>query len=781
MFDPETTGIQQTQPPAKRAGGVFLKQEPREEKRRGKLPQRLERKPYLRWLIPLLLALFLLEFLTLTCHTLTRERAVVVQLAAVLFALPFALCLLGKLRTVPGWLFVSMMLPLCELQLQIWTFAEFSYLRLLVILLLDGGVGLLLSLLTAIGHSDRVSRIVAAVLSVLFVALYFAEYVMWDAYDGAFMGFSIMLSTGTAAIKGFDTYIRGAILGELWRLALMLVPIVCYLWLGRALGWGGERRWRVRGLIALCGAVCIGLGFLATLLLPMREKYSDTPFHKDVNSFGLLTAFVLEPVKKVRTVDDFLPEAEPTESAVALPSAEPPETAQTETPAQTESAETTDAPTETPTEPAGERKPYNVMDLDFTQLAAEEEDPELAKLHEYVASRKPSSTNEYTGLFEGKNLIFITAEAFSKEVIDPELTPALYRLATQGIQFSDYYQPAWGGSTSTGEYSNLIGLVPVGANDIQLTAECNMYFTIGNRLNALGYHSYGYHNNSYTYYNRHKTHPNLGYPTWIGMGNGMEEGVDDTWPESDRQMIDFTMDQYMDEQPFSVYYITVSGHGVYSRMGNLMSARHYDDVADLYCSETVKCYLAANLELEYAMEDLLERLEAEGLLDDTVIVIAPDHYPYCLTESSTWGNTEDYLAELYGYEADDCFRQDHNALIIWSGCLEGEDVVVDTPSYSLDILPTLLNLFGIEFDSRLLVGRDVFSDAEPLVLWNDHSWKTDKGSFNAQTNRFTPAPDADIEEDYADQIDNAVSNRINFSRAVLKRNYYALLFGEDAS
>ena len=268
----------------------------------------------------------------------------------------------------------------------------------------------------------------------------------------------------------------------------------------------------------------------------------------------------------------------------------------------------------------------------------------------------------------------------------------------------------------------------------------------------------------------------MGYEQFMGMGNGMEEGVREVWPESDESMIKFTVPQYIDHQPFSIYYMTVSGHTNYSWLGNTQAKYNKEAVDHLSGSETVKAYLACNLEVEYAMRDLLEMLEEKGIADDTVIVICADHYPYGLEESATWGNDKDYLAELYGYKASDCFKQDHNALIIWSGCLEGMNLEIDTPTYSLDIVPTLSNLFGLDYDSRLLVGRDVFSEAEPLVLWPNYSWKTDLGKYNARTGDFTPAEGKTIPEGYVEDITKLVKQKITYSRAVLENDYFGILF-----
>ena len=442
-------------------------------------------------------------------------------------------------------------------------------------------------------------------------------------------------------------------------------------------------------------------------------------------------------------------------------------------PTQVDATETTEA-----TEAVEAPKVYgkNEMDLDFAVLAETEQKESVASIHRYVASQTPSSQNEYTGLFAGKNLILITAESFAAEAIDPELTPTLYRLANEGIRFTDYYQPVWGGSTSTGEFTNLIGLVPSnGISSIQETTQQDLFLTMGNQLMKLGYHSAAYHNHTYTYYSRHKTHTGLGYATFTGMGNGMEKEMKVEWPQSDLEMMEFSVKQYIDQQPFSIYYMTVSGHAHYNDTGNAMGKKNYPAVQHLDYSKTVQCYLATQLELEYAMKYLVEQLEATGIADDTVIVLATDHYPYALEKSSTWGNSQDYLAELYGYKPANQMERDHSALIIWSGCIEDMDLVVDTPVFSLDILPTLSNLFGVEYDSRLLVGRDVFSDQEPLVFWTDFDWKTDKGVYEFGTDTFTPAEGAEVEEGYVEYINALVKNKISFSKSVQSSNYYNYL------
>ncbi|MBQ1405028.1 MAG: LTA synthase family protein, partial [Oscillospiraceae bacterium] len=105
------------------------------------------------------------------------------------------------------------------------------------------------------------------------------------------------------------------------------------------------------------------------------------------------------------------------------------------------------------------------------------------------------------------------------------------------------------------------------------------------------------------------------------------------------------------------------------------------------------------------------------------------------------------------------------------------NIVVDDPVYSLDIVPTLSNLFGTEWDSRLLPGRDVFSDAEPLVLWPNCSWKTDLGKYNARTGKFTPNEGVTVPEGYTDRIDAIVRQKIRYSDECLDLDYFDILFG----
>ena len=658
---------------------------------------------------------------------------------------------LGK-YPIPAWLFAIVTVFYCESLLHLWTMETFSAGRFAAVVAFALGFGGILGQIFSFFGQKIWGKWTCTGVMALLTVFYIVEYFVNDAYM-SFMQLGTLLGGAKGVATDFGDIVLSLVVRGFWRIVVFFLPVILYALLAAP----RETTWRLRwfALVGALAAYLLGFGIVSAVGTDAARMSSAYNFDSAIRCFGLNMGMAMD-ILRDSAAEESQGEFVPVEVPQTLPA--PVETV----PEQTE-------PPEVIYEP-------NVMDFDFAGLAQTEKNSRIASIHKYVNTVEPTMKNEYTGLFKGKNLILITAEAFSKEVIDPVLTPTLYRLANEGICFEDYYQPMWGGSTSSGEFSVLTGLVSAsGTNSIKEARQQDLFLSIGKQLQKEGYYSAAYHNHLYTFYDRDKTHTYYGYDTFMGLHNGMEEGVKEVWPESDLEMMDFTVPLYIDKQPFSIYYMTVSGHCRYNYLGNKMSKKNYDVVKDLDCSETVKCYLACQLELEYAMESLVRQLEEAGIADDTLIVLSTDHYPYGLEGGTTWGNKKDYVAELYGYDPKNHIERDHSALIMWSGCLEDKDIVIDTPVYSLDILPTISNLFGVEYDSRLLVGRDVFSDAEPIVLWYDYTWKTDKGSYNSETRKFTPADGVTVDNDYVERIKNIVYNKIFYSREVQNTDYFNYL------
>lgn len=627
------------------------------------------------------------------------------------------------------------------------------------------GLGLLISLLANALPCRRVSRWAALILTLLWTVCVCVEYCC-KSYFKSYFALTFMVTMTGHVVGDFAGTIPDVVLPRLPFILLALVPPVLAIVLRRRIV--PEASMGRRGLLvlALLALLTLGGGDAIGRFGPSAALFTyDFNTNSAVPRFGLNTALRLELTYAVTGV--------PTPPLEPLPEPDP----------------------EPEPEPTPVDYGYNMLDIDFTALAESTGDSTLASLHRYMAARTPSRQNQYTGMFAGKNLILLTAESFSPWFISQELTPTLYRLTHEGFVFSNYYQPGWGQSTTGGEFAVLTGLLPTWVGgDVSFWASRYDYMplALGNQFRALGYQTPAWHNNTYNYYGRNATHPNLGYD-YEGIGSGLTLTTQDSsWPYSDLEMLEATLDSYADTylttgQPFHAYYMTVSGHGSYN-WGQSMAAKNRAAAEAAYpnASAPVQAYVAANLELEAALTYLVDQLEARGIADDTVICLSADHYPYALAETGV-----DYYAELTGRQDSDLDTSRYrNALILWCGGMD-QPVTVDTPCSAVDIVPTLSNLFGLRYDSRLLSGRDILADnydpasasgCIPLVVLPTpvgNSWATAAGVYEARTGTFTPAPGVTPEEGYVDAVNRLVSAKYTYARLIIQYDYYRIVLGEN--
>ena len=422
---------------------------------------------------------------------------------------------------------------------------------------------------------------------------------------------------------------------------------------------------------------------------------------------------------------------------------------------------------------------WNMMDIDFDKAAASTNSEQLKTMDQYFKSLSPTRKNQYTGLFEGKNLVMFTLEGFSYRVIDPEFTPLLYKMSTEGFVFNNFYVTMWGGSTASGEYSNMTGNFYTTANCLELSAKTYQPFVLGNQLKSKGYKTIAYHNNDYTYYNRHKSHPNFGYK-WKAVGHGLTLKKL-CWPNSDLEMAEASVGDYASlDQPFHAYYMSFSGHAGYTFSGNIMSKRHKKDLLPKHksLSSTNQAYLACQYEVELMLQEIVDKLDKAGKLNDTVFALTADHYPYPL------GN--DLLSELYDLPASgirnnsDLYR---NSFILWSPSMT-QPIVVDKPCSTIDILPTLSNLFNLEYDSRLMMGSDILAEGDHFALLkiNGWSWISTQGEYYASKKLFVPNADcklsADEQKKYVKRMNAIVRAKTTYSKLMLDKDYYGHIFGK---
>lgn len=620
---------------------------------------------------------------------------------------------------------------------------------LVYILLFSAAGGFLLSALVDI-LPRKAAHIVTYALCVFWTVLTCIEYCC-KSYFKSYWGLSFITQMTGNVVGNFFSTMLEIIFGRIVFILLSFLPLVLLIILRRRLLPGKTLSVRCRVMALAVFAVCQAVG---SALCYTGEDRADYTYNYvtdyAVPRFGLAATIRLEAQYAI----------------FGLP----------------------DAPVIQVDEPVPDAPvvyDYNKMELDFTATSDLVGGSTLENMHNYFSSKTASQQNEYTGMFKGKNLIQITAEAFSPYVISKELTPTLYKLTHEGFVFTNYYQPGWGQSTTGGEFAHMTGIIPTWVNgnlSFYASHQDYMPFALGNQFRALGYTTVAYHNNSYTYYNRHLTHPNLGYD-YYGQGNGLTLTVPG-WPYSDLEMMELTAPAYIEDyvntgKPFHAYYMSVSGHANWG-WGNAMSAKNREAAVAAYpnASQPVQGYIAANLELEYALTYLLEQLEAAGIADDTVICMTADHYPYALVTDEV-----DYYQELSGKQDSELdISRYKNTWLLWSGSMESS-VTVNTPCSAIDILPTVSNLFGLEFDSRLMSGHDVFaqnynasqaSTCMPLVILptnRGYSWITAAGTYDAKTRTFTPNPGITVADDYVKTVSSLIDAKYSYARQLIQYDY----------
>lgn len=415
---------------------------------------------------------------------------------------------------------------------------------------------------------------------------------------------------------------------------------------------------------------------------------------------------------------------------------------------------------------------YNTLPVDFEELSTSTDNKKLIALNDYFAQVPGTKQNEYTGMLKDYNLIYICAESFSPAAVDPVYTPTLYKLTHEGFLFENYYN-TFPNTTTDGEYTLTQGLYPDGTKDkysssMMASQKNYLPFTLGNIFEReLGVNSWGYHNNVGNYYRRDLTHPNMGYEMKFSRDGMTFSGY---WPTSDLEMMEQSVDDYINEPQFHAYYMTFSGHYQYNPNDNGVVRKHYNSLADSKWTQmTQKGYIACHIELDLALEYLLNRLEEAGVADKTVIVMASDHTPY--------GLAKNLYFEMIG-EEEDFFSWYKTDLIFWVGGME-EPVVVDEYCCNVDILPTILNLWGIPYDSRMLAGTDVFSDGVHAAVLIDHSFLTDKVWFNSNTGEIRyQVPQEEVPDTYIESMNQLIASRFEFSAEILRNNYFAHVFGQ---
>ena len=606
-----------------------------------------------------------------------------------------------------------------------------------LIILFSIPIAIVLNLITSV-FKPKVNKIITYIITIALIIIFGAQIVYYSMYEAIISFFSMMHG---GQVTEFMEVIIDVVLRNWYGILLFIIPLIILIILSKKKVITFEKNSIKQIAIKITSVLIIQLiALLCVNFINTDDMYSNKNLYYNIhvpkvtaNRMGLLTTMRLDLQRFIFGFEEKL------------------------------SVQTNAIPKEE------EKDSYNITYIDFDKLIKNEEDNTIKEMHEYFSTQEASKKNKYTGMFKDKNLIVLVGESFSSLAIREDLTPNLYKLYKEGFQFDNFYTPIFPVSTADGEYITDTSLIPKeGVWSFLRVAGNYMPYSYANVFEKQGYSSNAYHNHTATYYERDKYIETMGYNSYLAVGTGLEDRMDTSnWPNSDYEMVKTTVDDYINNEKFMAYYMTVSGHMNYTKLGNAMVYKNWEQVKDLPYSNKAKGYLAANIELDKAVGELLSRLEQAGKLEDTVIVISGDHYPY--------GLTLDEINELSTFERDDKFEKFRMPFLIWSGSMKGP-IKVEKIGSSLDVLPTVLNLFGAEFDSRLLMGRDILSDSDPIVIFSDRSFITDKGRYNSLTEQFTPNEGVTIEEGYVDKINTIIYKKYQMSRLILENDYYKHVF-----
>lgn len=606
-----------------------------------------------------------------------------------------------------------------------------------LIILFSIPIAIVLNLITSV-FKPKVNKIITYIITIALIIIFGAQIVYYSMYEAIISFFSMMHG---GQVTEFMEVIIDVVLRNWYGILLFIIPLIILIILSKKKVITFEKNSIKQIAIKITSVLIIQLiALLCVNFINTDDMYSNKNLYYNIhvpkvtaNRMGLLTTMRLDLQRFIFGFEEKL------------------------------SVQTNAIPKEE------EKDSYNITYIDFDKLIKNEEDNTIKEMHKYFSSQEASKKNKYTGMFKDKNLIVLVGESFSSLAIREDLTPNLYKLYKEGFQFDNFYTPIFPVSTADGEYITDTSLIPKeGVWSFLRVAGNYMPYSYANVFEKQGYSSNAYHNHTATYYERDKYIETMGYNSYLAVGTGLEDRMDTSnWPNSDYEMVKTTVNDYINNEKFMAYYMTVSGHMNYTKIGNMMVYRNWDQVKDLPYSNKAKGYLAANIELDKAVGELLSRLEQAGKLEDTVIVISGDHYPYGLTLGE--------INELSTFERDDKFEKFRMPFLIWSGSMKGP-IKVEKIGSSLDVLPTVLNLFGAEFDSRLLMGRDILSDSDPIVIFSDRSFITDKGRYNSLTEQFTPNEGVTVEEGYVDKINTIIYKKYQMSRLILENDYYKHVF-----
>ncbi|MBR3203030.1 MAG: LTA synthase family protein [Solobacterium sp.] len=488
--------------------------------------------------------------------------------------------------------------------------------------------------------------------------------------------------------------------------------------------------------VALIAVVILELAGHFTLVnTPYASLYNYPRFiDRSIREFGL-SRFLIQDFRSIHSDETTL--LVPESSADPVESTESPESAESE-----------------------DTRRNHISDASWEEIMNADDNADRKKIDQYLMSRTMTEYNDHTGMFQDYNVVYVMIEAFDYMAIDPQLTPTLYKMKEEGWDFTHHYTPKFSCATGESEFVSEISLVPMSdvctpnqwaANDWQ-----NSIF---NLFEHAGYYTSAYHNWIDEYYDRRILYSHSGCEAYL---NYDDLNYTRLWGwQSDLEMMELTIPYWINQDHFFSLYVTTSTHFPYDQ-GSELGNRYLNEVSAVHPDYPllVQRYISKAIELDKSMEYLLKQLEDAGKLDHTLIVLFADHHPL--------ETPLQILADYGGQEADrlNGFDEDRTPMIFYTPSMT--PTKQDRINSTFDILPTVANLIGLDYEPRIYVGHDYFDPESKLVIFPNGSWITDNGSYYASDDTH----DDTLSEEEIESRNLEVQNLFTISRMIYDSDYF---------
>lgn len=425
-------------------------------------------------------------------------------------------------------------------------------------------------------------------------------------------------------------------------------------------------------------------------------------------------------------------------------------------------------------------------------------DSALKNAKEYYEENKyEKKYNDYTNIFEGKNIIVIHAEsiqtfAMNLSFNNEAVTPNLNKLASEGIFFSNFYSQVGVGTSSDAEFTFNTSLMPSARGTVFVNYFDREYVSIPKLLKQKGYYTYSMHANNGDFWNRNAMHQTLGYDKFYSKDSYEIDEViglglsDKSFFKQSVQIMKNVANE--EKGPFYSLLIMLSNHTPFSDfelMDEYPTTTNVeidgDTITRDYINETkLGNYIRSVHYADQAIGEFIEELDQEGLLENTIVVIYGDHdarldyddfnllYNYDPIDDTVKTENDEGYVKFTEYEYEINRKV---PIIIWSKEKEF-NINVDTPTGMIDVLPTLGNMIGIHSEYQL--GTDVMNikNGDNTVTFTDGSFITSKIYYNAPKGEFYSLNSYPITEEYINLRVNHSSEIIDISNDII---YYGLI------